>query len=114
MSMYTLVSAATTNATVVRAGAARLQGIQCFNINAAAAYLKLYDKATTPSEADTPVKVILIPGATTGAGAAIPFHPFDNGAEFLSGLAFRVVTGITNASTAAVAASEVLINLDYK
>ncbi len=114
MPMHYLLAANTANPTVVKAGPARLHGIQAFNINAAAAYLKLYDKASAPDENDTPKKVILIPGATTGGVANITFHPYDDGASFLTGLAYRVVTVIADNGTTAPTASQVIVNLDYK
>ena len=109
---YKLISAATTNATSVKASAGQLYGIQVFSINAAARYLKLYDKASAPTVGtDTPVKVILIPGNTAGAGAV---HHIEKGVAFANGIAFALTTGIQDSDTAAVAANEIVVNLDYK
>lgn len=110
---YKLISAATTNATSVKASAGTLYGIQVFNLNAAARYLKLYDKASAPTVGtDTPVKVLMIPGNTAGAGVVVPVATC--GLIFSSGIAFALTTGITDADTGAVAASEIVVNLDYK
>ena len=109
---YHLLSANTTNATVVKASAGTLKGVQVFNLNAAARYLKLYNLATTPDESSTVVKQILIPGNTAGTGAVINLPP--EGVAFGTGIAFRTTTGIAANDTGAVAANEILIELDYK
>lgn len=109
---YKLISAASTNATSVKASAGQIYGIQVFNTNASARYLKLYDKASSPTVGtDTPVKVITIPGATTGAGAVLNFPV---GIAFTSGIALATTTGAADSDSTGVAASEIVINLDYK
>ena len=58
----TLNSAATTNATNVKATAGNIYTINLSNNGAAAAYFKLYNKATAPTVGtDTPLDVITIP-----------------------------------------------------
>lgn len=108
-----LLSAATTNATLVKGGAGQVYGWAITNTNAAARFVKLYNKATAPTVGtDTPVMTLVIPGSTTGAGMVA--------AEFTSGIAFGtgIGVGITGAiadnDTTAVAANEVVINLFYK
>lgn len=106
------ISAASTNATSVKGSAATLYGVQVYNTNAAARYLKLYNKASAPTVGtDTPVKVITIPGATTGAGSNITIPAC--GIAFGTGLAFALTTGVANSDTGAVAANEIVVNLDY-
>jgi len=112
LSMSKTISAASTNATSLKASAGQIYGIQVFNLNAAARYLKLYNKASAPTVGtDTPVKVILIPGNTAGAGAVMDFP---NGLAFGTGIAWALTTGITDADTGAVAANEIVVNIDYK
>jgi hypothetical protein len=109
---YFLISAATTNATSVKGSAGTIYGIQVYNINAAVRYLKIYNKASAPTVGtDTPIKVIAIPGATTGAGSNVPIPSV--GIALGTGIAFAITTGITTADTGAVAASEILVNIDY-
>lgn len=109
---YSLVSAATTNATSVKASAGVIYSIQVGNINAAARYLKLYNKASAPTVGtDTPVKRLLIPGNTAGGGNNVPV-PI-NGISFTTGIAFALTTGIADSDTTAVAANEILVNIDY-
>lgn len=103
------ISAASTNATSLKASAGVVYAIQAFNINAAIRYLKLYNKASAPTVgSDTPVKVLAIP---PGSGFVLSFGP--SGVSFTTGIAWALTTGITNADTGAVAASEILVNIDY-
>lgn len=109
---YKLISAASTNATSVKASVATLYGIQVYNTNAAARYLKLYNKASAPTVGtDTPVKVITIPGSTIGAGSNVSIPSV--GVAFGTGLAFALTTGAADSDTGAVAANEIITNLDY-
>jgi hypothetical protein len=111
LSMSSVIGAATTNATVVKASAGQVYEIVVTNINAAVVYLKLYNKATTPDENDTPVWRMAIPGNTAGAGLA---KTFPNGLAFGTGISYRVVGGVADNSTTAVSANEQLINVGYK
>lgn len=53
--------------TVVVVGAGVLTALQASNINAAPAYIKLYDLAVVPNPAThTPFATLLIPGSTAG------------------------------------------------
>lgn len=110
---YSLISAATTNATSVKASAGVVTSITASNINASPAYLKFFNKASAPTVgSDTPVLRLTIPGNTSGAGFSFPIP--EGGLGFATGIAFCLTTGITDASTAAVAVSEVLVNIAYK
>lgn len=104
-------STANVNATVIKAKAGRVHAIYAHNLNAAVRYLKLYDKATTPAETDTPVVVLPIPGNAAGAGFVLDLSdieiPFDNG------IGMRLTTGLADNNTGAVAANEQVINLFY-
>jgi len=109
--MYKLISAASTNATNVKSSEGALYGVQVFNTNASARYLKLYNKASAPTVGtDTPVKVLTIPGNTAGSGLVIHFA---NGISFTTGIAFALTTGAADSDTGAVAANEIVTNLDY-
>jgi hypothetical protein len=106
------ISAASVNSTLLKSSSGQIYGIQVFNLNAAARYLKLYNKATAPTVGtDTPIKVIMIPGNTTGAGVVALFS---TGIAFSIGIGFGLTTGITDADTGAVAANEIVVNIDYK
>ena len=57
------------------------------------------------------MQVYAIPGATTGGGFTLSIPV---GMEFTTGIAYALTTGITDADTGAVAASEILVNIVYK
>jgi hypothetical protein len=104
-----LISAATTNATSVKGSAGTLGFLAASNINASPRYLKLYDKATSPTVgSDTPVAVFVIPGATTGTGTNLALPTY--GLQFTLGIALAITTGVADADTGAVAASEIVVN----
>ena len=113
--LYSRISTNDENSAAVKASAGTVYGIQCFNKSATVpAYLKLYNKATGPSEADTPVQRLMIPAAASnlGAGHAIPIPP--QGWAFGTGIGIRVVAGIADNDDTAIAAAEVLVNIQYK
>lgn len=108
-----LVSAATTNATSVTAAATTLGYLTASNVNAAARYLKIYNKASAPTVgSDTPVATFIIPGNTAGAGTNIPLPP--QGMALSTGFAFALTTEATDAGTTAVAANEIVVNYGFK
>lgn len=108
-----LISAASTNATSVKASAGTLYSLQVFNTNASARYLKLYNKASAPTVGtDTPVQVFTIPGNTAGAGLVVPIPAC--GIAFGTGIAFATTTGAADSDTGAVAANEIVLSYSYK
>lgn len=112
LTMSKTISAASTNATSVKGSAGQLYSVQVFNTNAAARYLKLFNKATAPTVgSDTPVKVFTIPGNASGSGVVINW---DKGLAFGTGIAFALTTGAPDSDTGSVALNEIVVNLDYK
>lgn len=113
---YKLISAATTNATSVKASAGQLYMITASNVGSGVAFLKIYNKASAPTVGtDTPVHVFLIPVASTaanGAGTNIPVP--DCGLAFGTGIAFAITGAVADSDTTAVAANQVVVNLGYK
>lgn len=107
------LSAASVNATVVKASPGAVCSILASNTNAAAAYLKLYNMTSSPANTDTPVMTLLIPGSTTGAGVVLP-QVHQNCLPFATGIGFRLTTAVADNSTAAVAANEVIVHVLYK
>lgn len=109
---YKLISANTTNATSVKGSAGTLYYVGGFNTNAAARYLKFYNKASAPTVgSDTPVWTFLIPPNSTGAALSAAIPP--QGIAFSLGIAFALTTGVADADTGAVAAAEIGVNLGY-
>lgn len=104
---FRLLSAASTNATSLKASAGTLYTLYAVNLNAAVRYLKLYNKASAPTVGtDTPVATLPIPASTTGAGFVIDFGP---GFDFSTGIAYATTTGVADADTGAVAANEIIL-----
>ena len=113
-SQYHLVAGASTNSVSVKSTAGKVSGLQVYTNGAVISYLKLYDTATAPTcNSDTVVKTIIIPATSgsTGSGANLTIDP---GAQFSSGIGICVTGGIADNDNTAVAASSILINIDYK
>lgn len=103
-----LSAAGSVNATNVKASAGRIYSIQGQNVSANARWLKLYDKATAPSDADTPRKSIILPGGTAFA------LDWAVGLSFANGIGYRLTTGSADNDTGALTAGDVLgLNIDY-
>lgn len=101
------ISVASTNDTLVLTGARAVGLITATNTNAAARFLKVYNKASAPTSADTPIMTILLP-----PGQTVVVTP-SNSARMSLGLGFRLTTGIAVADTGAVAASEHSVSFAY-
>ena len=102
-------SAATTNATAVKATAGTLFSVAASNVGASAAYLKLYNKATAPTVGtDVPVLVIVIP-----AGGTVPVPLGTFGPRFSTGIALAITGGAADADTTAVAVAQVKVAVSY-
>jgi hypothetical protein len=103
------ISAATTNATVVKATPGKVHRVIVSNINAAARYLKLYNKATAPTVGtDVPVITLLLPAASQQQ-----LDLSDLGLQFSAGIGFALTTGVADADVAAVSANEHVVNILY-
>lgn len=102
-------SAATVNSTLVAAGVHTLYNITASNVNAAARYLKIYDKATAPT-VGTDVPKLTIPIPLAGI-ANINFGAL--GMQFALGIGFGLTTGATDADTNAVAIHEQKVVFNY-
>lgn len=102
-SVSAFASAASTNATNVKASAGQIYGIYLINTTATLYYLRLYNSSGTPtcSSATGYIASIPVPASTSGAGVALPF-PI--GAAFGTGIAYCFTGGAsstdnTNAAT---------------
>lgn len=109
-SRFKLISAATTNATLIRTGVAKLGWLIVGNVGATVAYVKLYDKATAPTVGtDVPFATYMIPGSTTGGVPQI--IPVRLPVQLGLGLA---ITGLpADADATAVALAQVVVNLSF-
>jgi hypothetical protein len=108
-SLFHGISAASTNATSIKASAAQLYGYQLSNTNAAARYVKFFNKASAPTlGTDIPVRTVLVPANSQVNGT------FVVGGVFATGLALATTTGMADLDTSAVGAGDLSIDIDYK
>lgn len=104
------ISAASTNATSVKASSGTINNIIVCNLNAAVRFFKLYNKATAPVVGtDTPVLTQAIP-----AGQSIPIDLGSRGLFLGTGIAYALTTGIAVTDVGAVAANEHAIHMSYE
>lgn len=102
-------SAATTNATAVKASAGTLYNIGASNTGAAAAFIKLYNKASAPTVGtDVLVLTLAVP-----AGGNVDFDLGPMGHRFTTGIALAITNLAADTDTTAVAASQVKVLTSY-
>ena len=90
-----------------KASAGVLYGLTVTNSNAAARYIKLYNLASGATSASTVWRRYLIP-----AGGGVR-ETFPLGVVFDTGLGFRLTTEAADNGATAVAAAEIMVNLEY-
>lgn len=104
-----IISAASTNATLVKNAAGRVYGWQLTNTHATAVrYVKIYNKASAPTVGtDVPTDVIAIPpGSNVDVLGTI-------GVSYATGIALAITGGPTDNDATAVAANDVIGSLFY-
>lgn len=104
---------ATPTKTAVKASAGQIFSITCFNINAAARYLKLWNIASAGVTLGTTACTmqVLIPGNTAGAGVVINI---DKGWTFGTAITAAITGGIADADNTAISANEVIVTIGFK
>lgn len=106
---FTLISAASTNATSLKTSAGTLYSLNAYNNGASTAYLKLYNLATAPTVGTSvAVMTILLPA---GGGSNVVLPPM--GVNFTTGLAYAITGVGTTADATDVAAAQVFVNGSY-
>jgi hypothetical protein len=102
-----IVSAATTNATIVKGSPGRVVGWSLANTNAAWRYVKLHNQTTTPTAGSGVVRTIAIPpnGVNT--------LNIEGGIAFATGIGLTTVTGAADADTAAVGLNDIVGDLYF-
>lgn len=107
-----LSAAASTNATSVKASAGNVHKVFGTNTNAAARYLKFYNKASAPTVGtDTPVLTFYLPPTAVGGGV----FSFDLDEQYFSlGIGYAMTTAAADADTGALTGGDVIaFNLTY-
>ena len=109
---YFLNSAATTNGALILTGTSGLHAFYATNEGATVAYVKLYNKATSPTVGtDVPEMIIPVPAAVSGVpGVANPNIGF-SGFRFALGLGISITANAVYTDTTAVAAGQVKVKL---
>jgi len=108
------VAANNDNATNLKPSSGIVHAVQVFGIGSAPAWLKFYDKASSPTCAsDTIVKQIMIPAASTAANGAGAIGTVID-AQFSTGISYCVVTGIAANDDTSPAAATFVVNIDWK
>lgn len=74
-------------------------------------YLKIYDKATAATNADTPVLTIPLTPIALGGNPPIDLNGYD--VDFDNGISLRATTGVADNDTGAPGNNEVVVNLGY-
>ena len=92
---------------IVKASAGGIFDLTVSNANAAIRYLKLYNKATAPTSADTPVRTYMLPPSSTVV------IPVTDGINFTAGISLRASTGVADNDNTAPAANDVIVNIGY-
>lgn len=104
---YLAAASGNQDSTVVKASTGVVGNIIVTNTNSAARYFRLYNLASSPTSASTPVQTYAVPGS---GGIAISLSaPF----LFSTGIAFRLTTGSAVNDANAVSAGEIVVNLGY-
>lgn len=103
-----IVSAATTNATSVKASPGKIYSLNLHNYNAAARTFKLYDKAEAPTVGTD------VPSVQVTIAAAGDAHlTWPNGLDFNAGIAYAMTTEATITGTTAVGANDIVGKLAW-
>jgi hypothetical protein len=103
------VTAASTNATVVKASPGTLKSVYIANVAGTPRYVKFHDTASTPTAGSGVVyRVMAQAGVVTNV--VLP----GDGRAFATGIALTVVTGITDADAVAVGAGDAIVEIAYE
>jgi len=107
---YKAVSLNTTNATVVKSSGGVLGLLAVIHIGTGSSdvrYLKMYDKATTPSQTDIPVLTFAVYAGQRG-GTVI-----SSAIQFQNGISYRMTVNYADNDNTAIAANELQVNIAY-
>lgn len=107
-SVYHLISAATTNASVVKNAAGQVYGWYIHNKSANVLKVVFHNASSTPTAGASVFFDIKLP-AGAAANCSLP-----QGIEFSTGIAITTINGDADNATTAVAASDLDINIFYK
>jgi hypothetical protein len=107
---HSKLAAASTNATLVKAGQANLHGFMIYNNTAVVKFVRFYDKATAPVPASD---AALIKFRVTVPANNIAFLETVVGIDFLLGLGYDATGAVADTDATVLAANDLSINLLY-
>ncbi len=110
-STYSFLSTAAVQAAAIKASAGQFYGLHFFNLGAAAVYVRIYNKATSPLTSDTPIWRGVVPGNAAGAGFVIPVT--GGGVACSLGIGIRVTGAVADNDATALSANAVIGNVIF-
>lgn len=106
---YHVISAASTNGANIKASGAQVTGWAISNNGTVMRYVKLYNKASSPTVGTDVPRVTF--GIPAGSSANIVYEP---PLAFETGLGIAITAGMADNDSAAVNATEVAVNIFYQ
>jgi hypothetical protein len=107
-SYYHLVSANSTNPSVIKASGGTVNGWYIYNSNGSARKVAFHNIATTPTAGSGVVYSLVIP-PLSAANVSFP-----DGITFTTGISITTTTGLADSDATAVATNDLIINIFYK
>lgn len=105
---YHLISAASTNAAVIKSGPGAVVGYMIGNTSVQMEFVKLYDKSSTPTVGtDVPLVVLPVPTASAANVA------YDFSVEFQNGIGIATTLGVGDGDSTAVGANDLAVTIFY-
>jgi hypothetical protein len=104
--IFRQIATASTNAAVISATDGDILQIIASNLTAAAKFLKIYNKATTPvPSTDTPAMTIALPANSTIS--------LSGPIQFMTGISIAITGALADTDTTATAAGDTVVNIVY-
>lgn len=111
---YTFIPDAT-DELLISANATEFWGLDVYTIDATPVYVKIYDKATAPSESDTPIHRTGVPANSTSTlGSGNNKGIWEKCIPLVNGLGVRAVVGIADADDTALTTAENYVNVYWR
>ena len=92
----------------IKASAGQVYGGRVFNAAASVRYLKIYDKASTPTSSDTPLLTIPVPNSQS-----IDLNCTILGVQCVNGIGVRATQNLADNDNTAPSANDVILDLLY-
>lgn len=107
-STYHAVAAASTNTANIKASAGQVYGVDVFNNTTYPVYVKFHNTAGTPTAGSGVVRTFGVQAGVRGRAE------FPVGLAFGTGIGISIVKNVADNDTTAVAASDCVVDVDYK